>query len=54
MREPRCPYFGRCGGCATQHVEYELQFKNKTERFAALFAAKEAAFKALVILKRDD
>ena len=44
MREPKCPYFarpndpqvgrGRCGGCATQHVEYELQLKNKTERLA--------------------
>ena len=34
MREPKCKYFGKCGGCATQHLEYELQLENKKKRLA--------------------
>ena len=40
MRESKCPLFchpdgdrrGKCGGCAMQHIEYEVQLKNKKER----------------------
>ncbi len=34
--EPPCEYFGRCGGCAVQHLSYEAQvrFKEKVVRDA--------------------
>jgi 23S rRNA (uracil-5-)-methyltransferase RumA len=29
MAEPRCPLFGKCGGCSFQHVEYTQQLESK-------------------------
>lgn len=34
MRNPKCPYFNICGGCATQHLTYEVQLENKKDRLS--------------------
>lgn len=27
--EPKCKFFGKCGGCTNQHIEYDIQLDNK-------------------------
>ncbi len=36
MKQPLCKYFGKCGGCVTQHIEYELQLENKKNLLSKL------------------
>lgn len=38
-REPACPHFGTCGGCAYQTLSYENQLKIKEEQVKALLDA---------------
>jgi len=32
-QNPRCPYFGQCGGCQLQHLPYEAQLEEKLSIF---------------------
>ncbi len=34
MTQPLCLYFGSCGGCSAQHIEYALQIENKKTQIA--------------------
>jgi len=34
MVEPLCQYFGQCGGCASQHIAYDVQLDNKKKQLA--------------------
>ncbi|MFO1461354.1 MAG: TRAM domain-containing protein [Verrucomicrobiota bacterium] len=35
--EPRCEYFGECGGCQYQHLDYAAQLRWKRKQIADLF-----------------
>ncbi|MHC1763244.1 MAG: class I SAM-dependent RNA methyltransferase [Verrucomicrobiia bacterium] len=35
--EPRCPYFGECGGCQYQHIDYATQLTIKHKQVTDLF-----------------
>ena len=35
MATPLCPYFGTCGGCTAQHIDYAMQLENKKKSLAA-------------------
>ena len=35
--KPRCPVFGKCGGCDLQHVNYDFQLEIKRENVKNCF-----------------
>ncbi len=38
---PRCPYFGACGGCTTQNIQYREQLRRKRDALAGLLGTEE-------------
>jgi tRNA (uracil-5-)-methyltransferase len=41
MAEPLCPYFGDCGGCIAQNVDYPAQLENKRKQLANAIGREE-------------
>lgn len=39
-REPLCPLYGECGGCAWQHVDHETQIAGKSESLKGFFRSR--------------
>lgn len=55
--EPPCPYFGKCGGCELQHIEYEAQLEFKLRMIRGALIAGSIPFcisdHILPIIKSD-
>jgi 23S rRNA (uracil-5-)-methyltransferase RumA len=34
MTSPMCKYFGQCGGCSSQHIDYQIQLDSKQKQLA--------------------
>ena len=45
MTSPLCPYFGSCGGCTSQNIEYQTQLDNKLKIVSRNIGLPEAEIK---------
>ncbi len=50
--EPRCPVFGKCGGCSWQHLTYERQWRTKVS--GALHALRRVGLSGVEGWDRDE
>lgn len=41
MAEPKCPYYGKCGGCDAQHIDYATQLEQKKRALADALKCKD-------------
>ena len=50
--QPQCPYFGRCGGCAYQHISYEhqlaIKWRQVRDALGRIGKMKDAAMRPMV------
>lgn len=51
--EPRCPYYGVCGGCDWQHIRYDWQLKFKEKLLEKAFFGLEAEYHKIVPSPRE-
>jgi len=46
LTTPLCPYFGSCGGCSAQHLDYPFQLENKKKALARALSLPETGILA--------
>ncbi len=54
MAEPLCSYFGSCGGCTAQNIDYNIQIENKKRKLSIITKTEEVqVFKSLEYAYRN-
>lgn len=51
---PVCPVFGKCGGCAYQNMDYQMQLQMKEEQMKRLFASVDPDIAIKPVIGMDD
>lgn len=52
-RTPRCPYYGTCGGCQLQHLEYASSIKFKKEKLENLFSKAHIEIPSIEMIENE-